>query len=169
MPDQRRSTAWVLTRIVLPAGLALMVAFFAAPSTPNVGAQEAGSAQNPAGEGYWVATSDGGVFTYGNAKFYGSMADKKLKAPITDIVPTPTGQGYWLVAEDGGIFSFGDAKFFGSPTDVSQFPAVAIARVPVSGTGPAGPKGDPGPAGPAGPSGPQGIRGPEGAQGPEGP
>ena len=120
MPDRRRSAVSVLTRIVLPAGLALMVAFFAAPSSPNAGAQEAGSAQNPAGGGYWVATSDGGVFTYGNAKFYGSMAGKKLRAPITDIVPSPTGLGYWLVAEDGGVFTFGDATFFGSPANVAN-------------------------------------------------
>ena len=168
MPDQRPNTVSVLTRIVLPAGLALMVAFFAAPSGPNAGAQEAGSAQNPAGEGYWVATSDGGVFTYGDAKFHGSMAGKKLRAPITDIVPSPTGQGYWLVAEDGGVFSFGDASFFGSPADVANSPTVAIARLPgaAQGVGPAGPKGDPGPAGP---TGPQGIRGATGPVGPEGP
>ncbi len=167
MPDQRRSPLSVLPRIVLPAALALMVAFLAAPSSPTAGAQEAGSAQNPAGEGYWVATSDGGVFTYGNAKFYGSMAGKKLRAPITDIVPSPTGQGYWLVAEDGGVFTFGDATFFGSPANVANSPTVAIARVPGAGQAAvAGPRGEPGPAGP---SGPQGIRGPAGPEGPEGP
>jgi hypothetical protein len=170
MPDRRSKSPSVLRRLIFPAGLALMAAFFAAPSTQFAGAQEA-SAQNPGGDGYWVATSDGGVFTYGDARFYGSMAGKKLRAPITDIVPTPTGKGYWLVGEDGGIFSFGDAKFFGSPADLPHAPAVAIARVPGPGQGggPAGPKGDPGPAGPQGPSGPQGVRGPEGPQGPEGP
>ncbi|HKY77480.1 MAG TPA: hypothetical protein VJS45_15135 [Acidimicrobiia bacterium] len=167
MPNQRRNPVSVLTRIVLPAALALMVAFFAAPSSPNAGAQEAGTAENPTGEGYWVATSDGGVFTYGNAQFYGSMAGKKLRAPITDIVPSPTGQGYWLVAEDGGVFSFGDATFFGSPADVANSPTVAIARVPgPSQPAAAGPRGEPGPAGPMGP---QGIRGPAGPAGPTGP
>jgi hypothetical protein len=169
MPDHRFTPGSFLKRFVVPAGLALMAALFAAPSNPTAGAQEAGSAQSPSGEGYWVATSDGGVFTYCGAKFHGSMADKKLRAPITDIVPTPSGNGYWLVAEDGGIFSFGDAKFFGSPADLPAAPTVAIARVPAPGSGATGPKGDPGPTGPAGPRGQDGLRGPIGPGGPEGP
>ena len=167
MPDQKRRIVPVLMRLI-PVGLALMVAFFAAPSNPNAGAQEAGSADNPSGEGYWVATSDGGVFTYGDAKFHGSMGGKKLRAPITDIIPTPTGQGYWLVAEDGGVFSFGDAKFFGSPANVAGSPTVAIARVPGSQPGQAASPGPPGPAGPPGPPGPKGDPGDQGDPGENG-
>ena len=173
MPDQGSTRVSILRRLVVPVGLTLLAAFSAMPNDGQALAQEASSsAESPSGEGYWVATSDGGVFTYGKAKFYGSMAGKNLKAPITDIVATPSGQGYWLVAEDGGIFSFGDAKFFGSPADLAHAPAVGIAQIPGSGqgaTGPAGPQGNPGPAGPQGPRGPEGIRGPVGPEGPEGP
>jgi len=66
------------------------------------------------GSGYWLVASDGGVFTFGTAHFYGSMAGKHLNSPITGIVATPDDHGYWLVAEDGGVFAFGDAVYSGS-------------------------------------------------------
>ena len=71
-------------------------------------------ASTPSGRGYWLLGLDGGVFTFGDAKFYGSTGNKRLNAPVLAIVPTPSGRGYWLCARDGGIFTFGDAKFFGS-------------------------------------------------------
>ena len=64
--------------------------------------------------GYWLVASDGGVFAYGDATFYGSMGGKTLNKPIVDMMSTADGQGYWLVASDGGIFAFGDATFYGS-------------------------------------------------------
>ncbi|MGH9090029.1 MAG: hypothetical protein ACRDZR_01405 [Acidimicrobiales bacterium] len=80
-----------------------------APASPAVG-----MAATADGNGYWIATADGGVYSYGDAAFYGSMAGQALNAPITHIVSTPDGKGYWLVAGDGGTFSFGDAGFYGS-------------------------------------------------------
>jgi hypothetical protein len=103
-----------------------------APSSVGTGAwpmfhhdpQHTGSAQTlnscssctnaaPSG-GYWLGASDGGVFTYGGATFYGSMGGRHLAAPIVGMAPTPDGRGYWLVASDGGIFCFGDAAYYGS-------------------------------------------------------
>jgi hypothetical protein len=65
-------------------------------------------------EGYWLAASDGGIFTFGNAKFHGSMGGRPLNKPVVGIAATPGGGGYWEVASDGGIFSFGNAAFHGS-------------------------------------------------------
>ncbi|MHB8289841.1 MAG: WD40/YVTN/BNR-like repeat-containing protein, partial [Acidimicrobiales bacterium] len=65
-------------------------------------------------QGYLLAASDGGIFSFGNASFYGSMGGKHLNAPIVGMASTPDGKGYWEVAADGGIFSFGDASFYGS-------------------------------------------------------
>ena len=59
--------------------------------------------------------SDGGIFTYGDATFYGSTAGQPLNQPIVGMAATPDGKGYWLVASDGGIFNYGDATFDGSP------------------------------------------------------
>ena len=64
--------------------------------------------------GYWEVASDGGIFSFGNAKFYGSTGAMTLNRPIVGMATTPDGKGYWLVASDGGIFSFGDATFYGS-------------------------------------------------------
>jgi hypothetical protein len=58
--------------------------------------------------------SDGGVFAFGNAKFYGSMGGKHLNSPIVSILVTPNDGGYTLIAADGGVFNFGDAGFYGS-------------------------------------------------------
>jgi hypothetical protein len=62
--------------------------------------------------GYWIVASDGGVFTF-NAPFFGSLGDKVLTSPATEIEPTPTGQGYWIVTADGKVYTFGDANHFG--------------------------------------------------------
>jgi len=58
--------------------------------------------------------ADGGIFSYGDAPFYGSAGAIRLNQPVVGMAATPTGGGYWLVAADGGIFSYGDAPFHGS-------------------------------------------------------
>ena len=60
-----------------------------------------------------VEGADGGVFSFGEAKFHGSMGGRPLNQPIVAIAATPDGGGYWLVASDGGVFSFGDGLFAG--------------------------------------------------------
>ena len=64
--------------------------------------------------GYWLVASDGGIFSYGDAGFFGSRGGQPLNKPIVGMAATADGGGYWLVASDGGIFSYGDAGFFGS-------------------------------------------------------
>jgi hypothetical protein len=73
-----------------------------------------GVARTPTGKGNWAVARDGGVFSAGDAQFYGSTGGMRLNQPVVGIAATPTGRGYWLVAEDGGVFSFGDAQFYGS-------------------------------------------------------
>jgi hypothetical protein len=73
-----------------------------------------GMARTKSGNGYWLVAADGGVFSYGDAQFYGSMGGKPLSQPVVGMAATPTGGGYWLVAADGGIFSYGNARFYGS-------------------------------------------------------
>jgi hypothetical protein len=73
-----------------------------------------GMASTPDGNGYWLVASDGGIFNYGDATFYGSTGAIHLNKPIVGMAATPDGHGYWLVASDGGIFSYGDAQFYGS-------------------------------------------------------
>jgi hypothetical protein len=73
-----------------------------------------GIAATPDGKGYWLVASDGGVFSFGDAGFHGSMAGSHLNQPMVVIAANPDGTGYWTAAADGGVFSFGDAPFRGS-------------------------------------------------------
>jgi hypothetical protein len=66
------------------------------------------------GNGMWLVGADGGIYSFGDAHFYGSTGSLQLQGPIVGMAPTPDGKGYWLVALDGGVFSFGDGHFYGS-------------------------------------------------------
>ena len=65
-------------------------------------------------KGYWLVASDGGIFSFGDATYYGSTGSMHLSRPIVGMASTADAKGYWLVASDGGIFSFGDATYYGS-------------------------------------------------------
>lgn len=120
-------------------------------------------AQVEGGSGYWLAAADGGVFAFGTARFYGSMAGKHLNSPITGIVATSDDRGYWLVAQDGGVFAFGDAAFSGSmggktlAAPVVGGTSASEGSTTTGSQGPAGPPGSQGPAGSPGPQGPAGT------------
>ena len=81
--------------------------------------------------GYWLASDDGGVHSYGTAQFFGSLAGTKPAHPVVGIAGLPNGAGYWLVASDGGVFAFGAAPFLGSlgGQQVAS-PIVAITATP---------------------------------------
>jgi uncharacterized protein YkwD len=66
------------------------------------------------GRGYWLVARDGGIFAFGNAKFYGSTGNMRLNQPIVGMTTQSSVNGYWLVASDGGVFPFGAARFEGS-------------------------------------------------------
>jgi len=90
-----------------------------------------GIASTDDNHGYWLAASDGGVFAFGDASFYGSMAGRHLNAPIVGIASTPDEKGYYLVSSDGGVFAFGDAGFYGSMAGQHlNAPITGIASIP---------------------------------------
>jgi hypothetical protein len=53
--------------------------------------------------GYRLVAADGGVFSFGDASYFGSTGAQTLNKPIVGMDVTPDGGGYWLVASDGGI------------------------------------------------------------------
>jgi hypothetical protein len=80
---------------------------------------------------YWLVATDGGIFSFGGAPFYGSTGSIALNKPVVGMAPTPGGGGYWLVASDGGIFSYGDAGFYGSTGSIAlNKPVVGMASTP---------------------------------------
>ena len=104
--------AVVLAATLVGSPLGTEVAHAAGTDPSN--APIVGIAATPDGKGYWEVASDGGIFAFGDAGFYGSMGGKPLNAGVVGIAATPDGKGYWEVASDGGIFAFGDAGFYGS-------------------------------------------------------
>ena len=89
------------------------------------GADSAGRAQphQSGSAGYWLVGSDGGIFTFGSAQFYGSTGSLHLQRPVVGIVTPSSHDGYWLVASDGGIFSFGHTSYYGSIPGLGLNPA----------------------------------------------
>jgi hypothetical protein len=80
--------------------------------------------------GYWLVASDGGIFSFGDARFHGSTGALHLSAPIVGMAPTPDGQGYTLVGADGGTHPFGTATFQGTfAGGLLGDPVVATAAV----------------------------------------
>jgi len=104
--------------------------YFGAVAKRSLGSGVIGIAGGPSGLGYWIATANGGVFTFGRARFHGSITEP-LKDHVAAIVATADGKGYWLACSRGGVFSFGGAKFHGSASgrDLSS-PIVAMAATP---------------------------------------
>ncbi|HET6794889.1 MAG TPA: PQQ-binding-like beta-propeller repeat protein [Acidimicrobiales bacterium] len=90
---------------------------------------------SPSGCGSWAAggyrlvASDGGIFDFGDAAFYGSAGGSPLPAPIVGMQPTPDDHGYWMVGRGGNIYHFGDAGFFGDHAG-SGITAVGMAATP---------------------------------------
>ena len=119
-----------LALATLVAVLPLLAAVSAAVVT--YGAPPAGAATSvPA---YWLVASDGGIFSFGGAPFYGSTGGMVLNKPVVGMTGTADKRGYWLVASDGGIFSYGDAAFHGSTGSMRlNKPVVGMAATPDGG------------------------------------
>lgn len=102
-------------------GTSVTVAFqVTGTSAAQPGSRFVGMASTPDGKGYWLVQADGGIHSYGDAGFHGSLPAGPgglgitPVAPIAAIAATPDGGGYWLVDQDGGVYAFGDAGFYGS-------------------------------------------------------
>jgi len=81
--------------------------------------------------GYWLLGGDGGVFSFGDAGFYGSTGGIRLNRPAVAMAASGDGKGYWFAATDGGVFTFGSASFFGSTGGITlNQPIVGMAATP---------------------------------------
>ena len=128
-----RLLAAAVTTVAMAGVVAGLVAALATTTATPLRPQPA--ARFTGGQGYWFVATDGGIFSFGDAGFFGSTGDIRLNQPVVGMAATPSGKGYWFVARDGGIFSFGDAGFHGSTGDIRlNQPIVAMAATP-SGNG----------------------------------
>ncbi len=85
--------------------------------------------------GYWIATADGGVVAFGDARLFGNSRTATTST-FVGMAPTPTGRGYWLVTSTGLVFAHGDASAtLGSLASVTlNLPIVGMAAT-VTGNG----------------------------------
>ncbi len=114
-------------------GVADTFVSFQVTSIVPVPSRFVGLAPSPAGGGYWLAQANGGVFSYGDAPFLGSLPGMHVvpAEPITGIAASPYDGGYWLVGADGGVFAFGHAVFFGSLPAIGVVPhGIIVGIVP---------------------------------------
>ena len=82
------------------------------------------------GGGYYLVARDGGVFTFGSARFLGSAVGRPgFVGPATALAPTPTGLGYWILDAAGTLHTFGDAPAFGGGVTAGSRPALALVPV----------------------------------------
>ncbi len=73
-------------------------------------------AATPDGKGYWLVAADGGIFTFGDARFFGSWAADDLPVPVVGIVASPDGGGYTVATANGVVLALGDGQAYGGLT-----------------------------------------------------
>jgi SpoIID/LytB domain protein len=84
-----------------------------------------GMTMTPDGGGYYGVATNGGVYSFGDAKFYGSARSYSPPAPIVGMATDPATGGYWEVSANGGVYSF-HAPFYGSARGHTSTPIAGI-------------------------------------------
>jgi hypothetical protein len=81
-------------------------------------------------EGFWLLGKDGGVFSFGTAKYYGSIGYLGGARQVVSMAADPDHEGYWFVGPDGGIYAY-KAPFWGSTGNIKLTkPIVGMAPTP---------------------------------------
>ena len=100
--------ACTLTGKTTAFGGAVALSSVAGTLNQTVGGMDATSSS----AGYWLVASDGGVFAFGDAGFFGSTGAIRLNQPIVGIAASADRQAATGSSHaDGGVFAFGDAGF----------------------------------------------------------
>lgn len=81
-------------------------------------------ASTPSGNGYWILHSDGSVWSYGDAQYFGGLnpgapvGGGAMPAGVTaiSIESHPGGEGYWILSSVHAVYAFGAAPYHGAPS-----------------------------------------------------
>ena len=97
----------------------------------NLAAPVVGIAPTSTSDGYWLLGRDGGVFSFGDAAFTGSIPGTGLCQPpaASAMIGSETGEGYWVLTTDGRVLPFGDAAHHGDP-GAAGADAIGLAALP---------------------------------------
>jgi hypothetical protein len=80
------------------------------------------------GQGYLVLMADGGIYPFGDARYFGSPKKSAVAAASLRIAIRSSSDGYWVLGSDGQVRNFGFAAALGSPAIAGT--AVDIAATP---------------------------------------
>ena len=105
------------------------------PKKPQHPANIVQMVMTASGRGYYLVSSSGGVFSYGDAAWYGSIAGRHLHTQTVALAITPSGKGYYLITRAGNVFAFGDARFLGSTVTKPGTPPLAGIGLTPDGSG----------------------------------
>jgi Ca2+-binding RTX toxin-like protein len=91
----------------------------------------------PSGNGLLVLASNGSLYAYGDAPFFGGVDTATLNAGerVSSISVTPSGGGYWVFTNRGRVVAFGNAPFLGDLTSFTLNGPVLDAVPTPSGLG----------------------------------
>jgi hypothetical protein len=78
------------------------------------------------GRGYTLVARDGGIFTFGDARYDGSLPGLGIRDTIVAVTPTTDGGGYDLLGATGTVYPFGDAPDFGNGDAAPGWPGRAL-------------------------------------------
>jgi L-ascorbate metabolism protein UlaG (beta-lactamase superfamily) len=85
-----------------------------------------GIASTPDGRGYWLVTSEGQVFSFGDAYHHKTTRPLDPNKQIVGI-RSAGNDGYWLVAANGRIYSYGDGRRVN--TQQTPHPSTPVAGI----------------------------------------
>jgi hypothetical protein len=95
------------------------------PTTTTTTQPDPGLSTAGVHDGYWMATSAGEVYTFGNAGYFGAGGPG-----IVHVEPSVTGRGYWLLGKNGAVYGKGDAPYFGPANLTVGESAVSLSSTP---------------------------------------
>ncbi len=81
------------------------------------------------GGGYWLVAQDGGIFTYGSARFYGSAAGAMAGQAAVGMVASPKDDGYWIASQWGGVSTASPAGMHTDPNLMPRLGAISAELV----------------------------------------
>jgi hypothetical protein len=92
------------------------------------------------GAGYWQVATDGAVFSWGDAHYYGGVNNAGPRGTtalsagdaVTAMARTASGNGYWILTKTGAVFTFGDAAYRGGVNNVNGGNALSAGDAAVS-------------------------------------
>jgi len=111
---KRHSIYYHSSQFVASLTVVLAIAAMLVGITTTLGAPVASAVTVSPASGYWLVASDGGIFSFGGAQFYGSTGGQTISGSVVGMASALGSGGYWEATSTGQVVSFGGAQFYGS-------------------------------------------------------